>query len=111
MMMTTGGTGRCTTHCENASGRPAKPRKRTKMRMPQMIAKIITVSLAVSRSASLSWETFMRFMSATTNTTKAPSAPASVGVAHPKNIAEKMITITPMTGSVPGNDVMRWLHV
>ena len=65
-MMTTRGTGSDTTHSEKLSGTPAKPRKRTKMRMPQMMAKIITVSLAVSISASLSWLHFMRLRRAAT---------------------------------------------
>ena len=52
-MVTTGGSGRLTSHVANASGRPAKPRNRTKISTPQMRAKIITVSFAVSRRALL----------------------------------------------------------
>ena len=48
-----------------------------------MMAKIITVSLAVSSRASLKVFHFMPLASASTQTTKAPSAPASVGVAQP----------------------------
>ena len=51
-MMTSGGMSSATTQSANAAGSPAKPRKRTNRKTPQINVKIITVSLAVSISAS-----------------------------------------------------------
>ena len=51
-MMSSGGMSSATTQSANAAGRPAKPRKRTNRNTPQISVKIITVSLAVSISAS-----------------------------------------------------------
>ena len=49
----------------------------------------------------------MPFLSAKTNTEKAPSAPASVGVAQPKYMLRKMIRMTRKIGVVPGSDWKR----
>jgi hypothetical protein len=40
-----------------------------------------------------------------------PERPASVGVAQPKYIAEKMISTTAMIGNVPGTDCQRWVQL
>ena len=47
---------------------------------------------------------------AISRTTNAPSAPASVGVAQPIAIAEKMIATTAKIGIVPGSVAMRSLN-
>ena len=90
MTMTTGGMSRVTTQSANTSGSPAKPRKRTNRKTPQTSVKIMTVSLAVSISASRSRPPACRSDRCRQaramyrqNTTIAPSAPASVGVAAP----------------------------
>ncbi len=83
MMMTVGGKGRPRIQSAKASGRPENPRKRTKTSTPQMIEKIMTVSFAVSNSASFSSLVRMPWKKARISTTKAPRAPASVGVAQP----------------------------
>ena len=88
--MTTGGMSSVTTQSANTSGSPAKPRKRTNRKTPHTRVKIITVSFAVSISASPSRSPacrsdrcrYARTMYRQ-KTTIAPSAPASVGVAAP----------------------------
>ena len=102
-MISTGGMSRPVMKVANATGMPANPRNLTKMRTPQINAKIIAVSLAVSKRALRKSRHFIRLISAITNTTKAPSAPASVGVAQPRYMPEKIIATTKMIGNVPGS--------
>ena len=75
-----------TTHSAIAFGNPTKPRKRVKINTPQMTVKIIADSFADSSSACVSSFRFMPWNSAMTKTLKAPSAPASVGVAQPNSM-------------------------
>ena len=72
-----------------------------------MREKIITVSFAVSNSASRRVFQRMPLISAMTNTTKEPTAPASVGVAQPEYMELKIMMMTNAMGRVPGTERMR----
>ena len=80
--MSSGDAFRLVIQSENAPGKSAKPRNRTKISTPQMIVKIMTVSFAVSIRASLnSLRRIFRHI-AMQKTINAPMAPPSVGVPH-----------------------------
>jgi hypothetical protein len=102
-----GGRASSVTHRAISSGMPEKPRKRTKISTPQITVKIMTVSFAESSRHWRSSPRLMPFLSAKANTEKAPSAPASVGVAQPKYMLRKMIRMTRKIGVVPGSDWAR----
>ena len=69
-----------------------------------MREKIITVSFAVSSSASRRVFQRMPLTSAMTSTTNEPTAPASVGVAQPAYMALNMTAMTKAMGRVPGTE-------
>ena len=102
---------RWVTQFEISSGMPEKPRKRTKIRTPQITVKIITVSRAESSRHWRNSPRLMPFFRAKPNTAKAPSAPASVGVAQPKYMLRKMIRMTRKIGVVAGSDSARCIQL
>ena len=72
------------TNCDRKLGRPESVRNRVKMIADTAMKKIPEVEISASRRDSNRTERVrLRRASAITNTTKAPKAPASVGVTMP----------------------------